>query len=107
MRITVVPGAISAIRKDAIDEAGGLSLETLAENTDLTLPLYRHRQRIAYVSDAIAWTEAPETFATPARQRSRWAYGTLQCLWKHRDMVFNLNYRALDWLSLPSIWFSK
>ena len=103
--ITVVPGAISAIRKDAIDEAGGLSLETLAEDTDLTLSLHRHRQRIVYVPDAIAWTEAPETVATLARQRSRWAYGTLQCLWKHRDMVFNWKYRALGWFSLPSIWF--
>src|SRR5438067_1699003 len=103
--ITVVPGAISAIRKDAIDEAGGLSLETLAEDTDLTLSLHRQRQRIVYVPDAIAWTEAPETVRTLARQRSRWAYGTLQCLWKHRDMVFNWNYRALGWFSLPSIWF--
>jgi cellulose synthase/poly-beta-1,6-N-acetylglucosamine synthase-like glycosyltransferase/peptidoglycan/xylan/chitin deacetylase (PgdA/CDA1 family)/spore germination protein YaaH len=103
--ITVVPGAISAIRKEAIDDAGGLSLETLAEDTDLTLSLHRHRQRIVYVPDAIAWTEAPETVATLARQRSRWAYGTLQCLWKHRDMVFNWNYRALGWFSLPSIWF--
>ena len=103
--ITVVPGAISAVRKDAIDEAGGLSLETLAEDTDLTLSLHRHRQRIVYMPDAIAWTEAPETVATLARQRSRWAYGKLQCLWKHRDMVFNWNYRALGWFSLPSIWF--
>jgi cellulose synthase/poly-beta-1,6-N-acetylglucosamine synthase-like glycosyltransferase/peptidoglycan/xylan/chitin deacetylase (PgdA/CDA1 family)/spore germination protein YaaH len=103
--ITVVPGAISAIRKDAIKEAGGLSLETLAEDTDLTLSLHRHRQRIVYVPDAIAWTEAPETVRALTRQRSRWAYGTLQCLWKHRDMVFNWNYRALGWFSLPSIWF--
>jgi len=103
--ITVVPGAISAIRKDAIDEAGGLSLQTLAEDTDLTLSLHRRRQRIVYVPEAIAWTEAPETVATLAQQRSRWAYGTLQCLWKHRDMVFNWNYRALGWFSLPSIWF--
>jgi cellulose synthase/poly-beta-1,6-N-acetylglucosamine synthase-like glycosyltransferase/peptidoglycan/xylan/chitin deacetylase (PgdA/CDA1 family)/spore germination protein YaaH len=103
--ITVVPGAISAIRKDAINEAGGLSLETLAEDTDLTLSLHRHRQRMVYVPEAVAWTEAPETVATLARQRSRWAYGTLQCLWKHRDMVFNWNYRALGWFSLPSIWF--
>src|SRR5262249_14908794 len=103
--ITVVPGAISALRKDAIDEAGGLSLETLAEDTDLTLSLHRRRQRLVYVPDAIAWTEAPETVATLARQRSRWVYGTLQCLWKHRDMVFNWNYRALGWFSLPSIWF--
>jgi peptidoglycan-N-acetylglucosamine deacetylase len=103
--ITVVPGAISAVRKDAINEAGGLSLQTLAEDTDLTLSLHRQRQRIVYVPDAIAWTEAPETVRTLARQRSRWAYGTLQCLWKHRDMVFNWNYRALGWFSLPSIWF--
>ena len=103
--ITVVPGAISAIRKDAINEAGGLSLQTLAEDTDLTLSLHKHQQRILYVPDAIAWTEAPESVRTLARQRSRWAYGTLQCLWKHRDMVFNWNYRALGWFSLPSVWF--
>jgi cellulose synthase/poly-beta-1,6-N-acetylglucosamine synthase-like glycosyltransferase/peptidoglycan/xylan/chitin deacetylase (PgdA/CDA1 family)/spore germination protein YaaH len=103
--ITVVPGAISAIRKSAIDQAGGLSLQTLAEDTDLTLTLHRHRQRIVYVPQAIAWTEAPESVRTLARQRFRWAYGTLQCLWKHRDMVFNRNYRALGWFSLPSVWF--
>jgi len=103
--MTVVPGAISAIRKDAIDQVGGLSLETLAEDTDLTLSLHKHRQRIVYVPGAIAWTEAPESVRTLARQRFRWAYGTLQCLWKHRDMVFNWNYRALGWFSLPSVWF--
>jgi len=103
--ITVVPGAISAIRKSAIDQAGGLSLETLAEDTDLTLALHKDRQRIVYVPEAIAWTEAPESVRTLARQRFRWAYGTLQCLWKHRDMVFNWNYRALGWFSLPSVWF--
>jgi cellulose synthase/poly-beta-1,6-N-acetylglucosamine synthase-like glycosyltransferase/peptidoglycan/xylan/chitin deacetylase (PgdA/CDA1 family)/spore germination protein YaaH len=103
--ITVVPGAISAIRKRAIDEAGGLSLQTLAEDTDLTLALHKDRQKIVYVPQAIAWTEAPESVRTLARQRFRWAYGTLQCLWKHRDMVFNWNYRALGWFSLPSVWF--
>src|SRR5882724_10995952 len=71
----VLPGAISAVRKDAIDEAGGLSLQTLAEDTDLTLSLHRQRQRIVYVPGAIAWTEAPETVRTLARQRSRWASG--------------------------------
>ncbi len=103
--LTVVPGAISAIRKDAIDQAGGLSVETLAEDTDLTLALHRQRQRIVYAPDAIAWTEAPESVPALARQRFRWAYGTLQCLWKHRDMVFNWKYGALGWFSLPSVWF--
>jgi cellulose synthase/poly-beta-1,6-N-acetylglucosamine synthase-like glycosyltransferase len=103
--MTVVPGAISAIRKSAIEAAGGLSLETLAEDTDLTLALHKCNQRMVYVPEAIAWTEAPETVRNLARQRFRWAYGTLQCLWKHRDMVFNWKYRALGWFSLPSVWF--
>ena len=103
--ITVLPGAISAIRKTAIERAGGLSLDTLAEDTDLTLSLHKERLRIVYVPAAVAWTEAPETVRALSRQRFRWAYGTLQCLWKHRDMVFNWKYRALGWFSLPSIWF--
>jgi peptidoglycan-N-acetylglucosamine deacetylase len=103
--ITVVPGAISAIRKEAIERAGGLSLETLAEDTDLTLALHKQKTRIVYVPDAVAWTEAPETVRALSRQRFRWAYGTLQCLWKYRDMVFNPKWRALGWFSLPCIWF--
>src|SRR5438045_9314874 len=103
--MTVVPGAISAIRKSAIDDAGGLSLETLAEDTDLTLTLHKRGQRMVYVPEAIAWTEAPETVRTVARQRFRWAYGTLQCLWKHRDRVLTWNYRALGLFSLTRHWF--
>src|SRR6184192_437043 len=73
--ITVVPGAISAIRRREIERAGGISLETLAEDTDLTLTLHKQHLRIVYVPDAIAWTEAPETVRALSRQRFRWAYG--------------------------------
>ena len=103
--ITVVPGAISAIRKSAVLQAGGISTDTLAEDTDMTLSLHREGFRIAYVSDALAFTEAPETIATLAKQRFRWAFGTIQCLWKHRDMVLNPRFKALGCFSLPGIWF--
>lgn len=103
--VTVVPGAIGAARKSAVADAGWLSLDTLAEDTDLTLSLHRKGYRVEYAPAAIAWTEAPETVRTLARQRFRWAYGTLQCLWKHRDLTFNWRYRALGWFSLPSVWF--
>ncbi len=81
------------------------SHDTLAEDTDLTLTLHRLGYRIEYAPDAVAWTEAPETFATLAKQRFRWAFGTMQCLWKHRDLVFNTRFGALGWFSLPGIWF--
>jgi len=103
--ITVVPGAVSAIRRQALSDAGGFCLDTLAEDTDLTLCLHKCGYRVEYAPNAIAWTEAPETARALMRQRFRWAFGTLQCLWKHRDLVFNLQYGALGWFSLPSIWF--
>lgn len=103
--ITVAPGAISALRRSAIEDAGGFSTDTLAEDTDLTLALHKKGWRIDYAPNAVAWTEAPESYRTLAKQRFRWAFGTLQCLWKHRDLVFNPHYKALGWFSLPSIWF--
>lgn len=103
--ITVVPGAVSALRKSAIYLVGGISTETLAEDTDLTLALHRRGYRVVYVPTAVAWTEAPESMRALVKQRFRWAFGTLQCLWKHRDMVFNPHFGALGWFSLPSVWF--
>jgi cellulose synthase/poly-beta-1,6-N-acetylglucosamine synthase-like glycosyltransferase len=103
--ITVAPGAVSAMRRTALREAGGFRSHTLAEDTDLTLCLHRCGYRIRYVPGAVAWTEAPETIQSLAKQRFRWCFGTMQCLWKHRDMLFNPKFRALGFFSLPSIWF--
>ena len=103
--ITVVPGAASAWRHSAVKAAGGISNDTLAEDTDLTLSLHKAGYRVGYAPLAVAWTEAPQTYATLAKQRFRWAFGTLQCLWKHRDLVGNPHNKALGWFSLPSIWF--
>ena len=103
--ITVVPGAVSAFRVSAIEAAGGISTETLAEDTDLTLALHQRGYIIHYAPCAVACTEAPETIRAFAKQRFRWAFGTLQCLWKHRELLFSPRYPALGWFSLPSTWF--
>lgn len=103
--ITVVPGAINAVRKSALMHSGGICSDTLAEDTDFTLSMHRNGYRIAYAPDAVANTEAPETIRGLARQRFRWAFGTLQCIWKHRDMAFNPRYKALGCFSLPNVWF--
>ena len=55
-------------------------------------------------STAIAWTEAPATVRGLAKQRFRWAYGTLQCLWKYRRITFNPRYGELGLVALPQVW---
>jgi cellulose synthase/poly-beta-1,6-N-acetylglucosamine synthase-like glycosyltransferase/peptidoglycan/xylan/chitin deacetylase (PgdA/CDA1 family) len=82
-----VPGAIGAFRRDVLAEVGGVSADTLAEDTDLTMAICRAGRRVVYAEDARAWTEAPESLAALWRQRYRWCYGTLQAMWKHRRSI--------------------
>jgi peptidoglycan/xylan/chitin deacetylase (PgdA/CDA1 family)/GT2 family glycosyltransferase len=79
-----VPGAIGAFRRQALAGIGGVSGATLAEDTDVTLDIGRAGWRVVYEHRARAWTEAPSTLRSLYRQRSRWAYGTIQSMWKHR-----------------------
>ena len=79
-----VPGAIGAFRREALLDVGGVSDQTLAEDTDLTMALLRAGWRVVYEEKAIAWTEAPASLGQLWRQRYRWSYGTMQAMWKHR-----------------------
>ncbi|BAH40183.1 MAG TPA: polysaccharide deacetylase [Gemmatimonas aurantiaca] len=102
--ITVVPGAIGAWRASAVREAGGFTQDTLAEDQDLTITLRRRGWRIAYADAAVAYTEAPDSLRTLARQRFRWAFGTLQCAWKHRDTLLRPTYGSLGLIAMPNTW---
>ena len=102
--ITVVPGAVGAWRKDLLVDVGGFPSDTLAEDQDLTLRIRRLGYRIGYEETAIAWTEAPHNLRSLAKQRFRWAYGTLQCMWKHRDALFRVRYGALGFVAMPNVW---
>src|ERR1700754_2857751 len=101
--ITVVPGAIGAFRKKAIEEAGGFTTDTLAEDCDLTIRILRCGYVIENDDRAIAMTEAPETLKQFFKQRFRWSYGVMQTFWKNRDALMNWKYRWLGWAALPNI----
>ena len=102
--ITVVPGALGAWRKQAIEAAGGITADTVAEDADLTVAIRRLGWRVSYEESAVAWTEAPETAGALIRQRFRWTFGTLQSFWKHRDTLFRPKYGTLGLVALPNIF---
>ena len=76
----------------------------MAEDADLTLTLLRGGSRISYEERAYAYTEAPDDVRSLLKQRYRWTYGTLQCLWKHRGALFNRRQRSLGFIAMPSMW---
>ncbi|MER6048707.1 bifunctional polysaccharide deacetylase/glycosyltransferase family 2 protein [Streptomyces sp. NPDC001793] len=104
-----VPGAIGAFRRDALTAIGGVSEDTLAEDTDLTMALWRAGRRVVYEERAVAWTEVPSGFRQLWSQRYRWCYGTLQSMWKHRHALIEVGpagrfgRRGLTYLALFQI----
>ena len=102
--ITVVPGAVGAWRRAALDAVGGYPEDTLAEDQDLTIAIQERGWRVAYDVEAVALTEAPETFKALGKQRFRWSFGTLQCRWKHRGVLRRGRPRGLAWFGMPQAW---
>ncbi|WP_374778188.1 glycosyltransferase family 2 protein [Streptomyces sp. NBC_01310] len=67
--------------------AAAASADTLAEDTDIATALCRAGWRVVYRSDAHVHTHVPTTIPDLWHQRYRWAYGTLQSIWKHRQAI--------------------
>jgi cellulose synthase/poly-beta-1,6-N-acetylglucosamine synthase-like glycosyltransferase/spore germination protein YaaH/peptidoglycan/xylan/chitin deacetylase (PgdA/CDA1 family) len=102
--VTVVPGAVGAWRRVALEELDGYPADTLAEDQDLTLAIQRAGWRVEFDPEARAYTEAPETVSGLLKQRFRWSFGTLQCIWKHRAALFDVRRPVLGFIALPQIW---
>lgn len=102
--ITVVPGSVGAWRREVLEKTGGFSNDTLAEDQDLTIQVRKLGYEIGYTENAIGLTEAPDSLRGLAKQRFRWSYGTLQCLWKHKDALFNPKFGTLGFIAMPNVW---
>jgi len=99
--LTVVPGAIGGWRSDLLKSVGGYRSDTLAEDMNLTWRVREAGWVIANEPD-VAYTEAPSSLGGLLKQRFRWSFGTLQCLWKHRRSLFKHGW--FGGFALPSRW---
>lgn len=101
--IVVLPGACAAWRRRAVLAVGGFSHRTLAEDFDLTVSLQAAGYVLLQDDEAVAETEAPDTWNSLVKQRVRWAFGTMQALWVHRRMFFRPRYGVLGTVLLPYV----
>ena len=101
--ITVIPGAIGAFKRTVIDEVGGYSSDTLAEDCDITVKIVREGYTVANENRAVAVTEVPETVKQFLKQRFRWTYGIMQMFWKQKQTFLNPKYKGLGLWAMPNI----
>ncbi|RYC23710.1 glycosyltransferase [Ciceribacter ferrooxidans] len=86
----VVPGALGAWRRKAVEDADYYSSETFAEDADLTVSVIRAGYKVVYEEGAVARTVAPTSLDRFLHQRLRWLFGMMQTGWKHRSAVFEM-----------------
>ena len=104
----VISGAFGLFRRDEVIAVGGYAHGSVGEDIELVLRLRRRGyevpntpNKIAFVPDPVAWTEAPETLKVLGRQRDRWHRGLADTLWRHRELIFNPRYGVLGMFVIP------
>jgi len=98
--VTVVPGCLGAFRREALELVGGYDADTLTEDFDATIKLLKGGWRV-HASEAVVYTEAPDTWRDLYRQRLRWFRGNFMTLAKHRDVFVDPSFGLLHRLAFP------
>jgi len=108
--LTLISGAFGIFRHDIVSQVGGFDNTTVGEDMEMVIRLHHHLKaqgvdyEMRYVPDPVCWTEAPETLDILSKQRIRWQRGALECLWRHKTMIFNPKYGRLGMVSLPIVF---
>lgn len=105
----IISGAFGLFKKDVVIAAGGYDSTTMGEDMELVVKLHvycRENQmdyRIKYATDAICWSQAPETLNDLRKQRRRWHIGLFQSMARHHRMFLNPKYGLVG--SVSYIYF--
>lgn len=103
--VTVVPGCLGLFKREGIETIGRYSSDTLTEDFDLTIELLKRGFKIHH-SNAIVYTEAPDTWTNLYRQRIRWFRGNLQTVVKHGQIFVLPEFGILHRVGAPYLLFS-
>lgn len=101
----IISGAFGLFKKSVAVEAGGYDSSTVGEDMELVVKLHAYCReneipyRIRYATDAICWTQAPESLRDLCRQRRRWHIGLFQSMTKHRSILVNSRYGLVSLIS--------
>lgn len=98
-------GAMACYRKDVLEKIGYFKKDTLTEDMDVALEIYKAGYRTFHSHNALCYTVVPETLRELYHQRSRWWMGTLQAL--NKNKLFNRKSGiSVIFLYINQYWWS-
>jgi len=89
----VVSGAFGAFRRNVLMGIGGYR-HTLGEDMEITFRLQKYinerklGEKLAFIPEAVCYTEVPENFSSLLHQRIRWQKGFVDCINIHKRNLF-------------------
>lgn len=104
--LMIISGAFGLFKKSAVLEVGGFE-RTIGEDMELILRLHKKFRQtgepyhIGFASDAVCWTQAPDSYKGLESQRIRWHRGLFDSLNRHRKMILNPKYGPIGLASMP------
>jgi cellulose synthase/poly-beta-1,6-N-acetylglucosamine synthase-like glycosyltransferase len=107
--LLIISGAFGVFRRDVLTAVGGLATDCIGEDAELVVRLHRwagdtdRDSAVVFVSEPVAWTEAPADRATLRNQRRRWHRGLTEIFLRHRGMILRPRYGVIGMLTMP--WF--
>lgn len=103
----LMSGALALFQTQAVRDVGGYITDNPAEDMDIILRLHKYmlvnkkKYKITFLPDPVAWTHVPLNLSGLRRQRRTWHRGLSQCLWEHRDFLFNPKFGKIGMISFP------
>lgn len=99
MNLRLIPqygGTVGGVRRVALEQVGGWRIDSLAEDTDLTMRLVMSGWDVVYQNRSECYEEVPESWESRIRQIKRWAKGHNQSLVRYVATLIR-NRRSLPW----------
>jgi cellulose synthase/poly-beta-1,6-N-acetylglucosamine synthase-like glycosyltransferase len=102
----VVPGAFSMYKKSVFERIGNFKDAHKLEDLELTFRMQEAHMGVGQSRDAIAYTNAPDTFISLFKQRLRWGYGFIKNSYDYRHLIYNRGQGNFGAFTLPMSMFS-
>ena len=82
--LSIISGAFGVFKRDVLLNVGGYR-RTVGEDIDITLKVQNYKSKksglkVAFIPEAICYTEVPETWKDLYKQRIRWQKGFIDCV---------------------------
>jgi len=87
-RLSMLMGTGYVIYKDTLELLGGFDENSLVDDTEMSLRIFRGNFRIRWIPFATTWEQEPDTLKVWFKQRTRWSIGNIVTTWKYLPIAF-------------------